>query len=80
MYISYGIALLPTFHDASVMVIFLAAFWSVLTSTLDGVSGVDKRILDAARVLAGILVIGVVITAISLGLKRLQEYLTRWSS
>ena len=80
MYIPYGIALLPTFHDASVTVIFLATFWPVLTSTLDGVSGVDKRILDAARVLAGILVIGVVITAISLGLKRLQEYLTRWSS
>lgn len=144
VYIPYGIALLPTFHDASVMVIFLATFWPVLTSTLAGVSGVDKRILDAARVLnlgepktlfrivlpaslptifngvnialclsfilltsaemiggnvgmgfyvnyyssfgdftrvlAGILVIGVVITAISLGLKRLQEYLTRWSS
>lgn len=80
VYIPYGIALLPAFHDASVMVIFLATFWPVLTSTLAGVSGVDKRILDAARVLAGILVIWVVITAISLGLKRLQEHLTRWSS
>lgn len=142
VYIPYGIALLPTFRSASVMVIFLATFWPVLTGTLAGVSGVDERILNSARVLntgtvktvfkvvlpsalplifnglnialclsfilltsaemiggntgmgyyvkyysdfgdytrilAGILVIGVVITVISQLLAKLQKYLTRW--
>lgn len=142
VYIPYGIALLPTFHDASVLVIFLATLWPTLTSTLAGVSGVDERVLDSAkvlnagtfttifrvvlpaslpsifnglnialclsfilltsaemiagnvgmgyyvnyyssfgdftRVLAGIIVIGVVITAVSLALAKLQKVLTRW--
>lgn len=142
VYIPYGIALLPTFRASSVMVIFLATFWPVLTGTLAGVSGVDKRILNSARVLnvgtvktllrvvlpsalplifnglnialclsfilltsaemiggstgmgyyvkyysdfgdytrilAGIIVIGVVITVISLLLNKLEQYLTRW--
>ena len=142
VYIPYGIALLPTFRASSVMVIFLATLWPVLTGTLAGVSNVDKRILDSARVLnvgrvktltrvvlpgalplifnglnialclsfilltsaemiggsvgmgyyvkyysdfgdytrilAGIIVIGVVITAISVALNKLQKHLTRW--
>lgn len=142
VYIPYGIALLPTFRAASVLVIFLATLWPVLTGTLAGVAGVDKRILDSARVLnvsapktlfrvilpaalplifnglnialclsfilltsaemiggsvgmgyyvkyysdfgdytrilAGIIVIGVVITIISVLLGKLQKYLTRW--
>lgn len=51
VYIPYGIALLPTFRASSVLVIFLATFWPVLTGTLAGVSSVDKRIIDSARVL-----------------------------
>lgn len=142
VYIPYGIALLPTFRASSVMVIFLATFWPVLTGTLAGVSGVDNRILNSARVLnvgtaktlfrvvlpsalplifnglnialclsfilltsaemiggstgmgyyvkyysdfgdytrilAGIIVIGIVITVISLLLSKLENYLTRW--
>ena len=142
VYIPYGIALLPTFRASSVLVIFLATLWPVLTATLAGVSNVDSRILDSARVLnvgrvktltrvvlpsalplifnglnialclsfilltsaemiggsigmgyyvkyysdfgdytrilAGIIVIGVVITFISTLLNGLQRYLTRW--
>lgn len=142
VYIPYGIALLPTFHASSVLVIFLATLWPVLTGTLAGVSNVDSRILDSARVLnvgrlktlthvvlpsalplifnglnialclsfilltsaemiggsvgmgyyvkyysdfgdytrilAGIIVIGVVITTISVALGKLQKHLTRW--
>lgn len=51
VYIPYGIALLPTFRASSVLVIFLATFWPVLTGTLAGVSSVDKRLIDSARVL-----------------------------
>lgn len=142
VYIPYGIALLPTFRASSVLVIFLATLWPVLTATLAGVSNVDSRILDSARVLnvgrvktltrvvlpsalplifnglnialclsfilltsaemiggsigmgyyvkyysdfgdytrilAGIIVIGVVITTISALLAKLQHRLTRW--
>ncbi|MBQ9002503.1 MAG: DUF167 domain-containing protein [Eggerthellaceae bacterium] len=142
VYIPYGIALLPTFRASSVLVIFLATLWPVLTGTLAGVSNVDERILNSARVLnvgrakmlarvvlpsalplifnglnialclsfilltsaemiggsvgmgyyvkcysdfgdytrilAGIIVIGVVITFISTLLNGLQRYLTRW--
>lgn len=142
VYIPYGIALLPTFHASSVLVIFLATLWPVLTGTLAGVANIDKRIIDSARVLnvstpkmlvrvvlpsalplifnglnialclsfilltsaemiggsvgmgyyvkyysdfgdytrilAGIIVIGVVITTISVALGKLQKYLTRW--
>ena len=51
VYIPYGIALLPTFRASSVLVIFLATLWPVLTGTLAGVSSTDQRILDSARVL-----------------------------
>ena len=33
---------------------------------------------DYTRILAGIIVIGVVITAISVALNKLQKHLTRW--
>ena len=51
VYIPYGIALLPTFRSCSVMVIFLATFWPVLTGTLAGVKSLDKRAIDSARVM-----------------------------
>ena len=51
VYIPYGIALLPTFRSVSVMVIFLATFWSVLASTMSGVLNVEQKIVDSARVL-----------------------------
>lgn len=51
VYIPYGIALLPTFKSVSVFVIFLATFWSVFAGTMSGVLGVDKKIIDSAKVL-----------------------------
>ena len=51
VYIPYGIALLPTFQSVSVFVIFLATFWPVFVGTMSGVLGVDKRIIDSAKVL-----------------------------
>lgn len=51
VYIPYGIALLPTFRSVSVFVIFLATFWPVFAGTMSGVLGVDKRIIDSAKVL-----------------------------
>lgn len=51
VYIPYGIALLPTFRASSIMVIFLATFWPVLTGTLAGVSSVDGRLINSGRVL-----------------------------
>ncbi len=51
VYIPYGIALLPTFRSVSVFVIFLAAFWPILASTMSGVLNVEKNVIDSARVL-----------------------------
>lgn len=51
VYIPYGIALLPTFRSVSVFVIFLATFWPVLGGTMSGVMNVDKKTIDAAKVL-----------------------------
>ena len=51
VYIPYGIALLPTLRSVSVFVIFLATFWPVFAGTMSGVLGVDKRIIDSAKVL-----------------------------
>ncbi len=51
VYIPYGIALLPTFRSVSVFVIFLATFWPVFAGTMSGVLGVDKKIIDSAKVL-----------------------------
>lgn len=51
IYIPYGIVLLPTFHACSVLVIFLATFWPVLSGTLAGVASVDKRLINSAKVL-----------------------------
>ncbi len=51
VYIPYGIALLPTFKSVSILVIFLATFWPVFAGTMSGVLGVDKAIMDSAKVL-----------------------------
>ena len=51
VYIPYGIALLPTFKSVSIFVIFLATFWPVFAGTMSGVLGVDKKIIDSAKVL-----------------------------
>ena len=42
---------MPTFKSVSVFVIFLATFWPVFAGTMSGVLGVDKKIIDSAKVL-----------------------------
>lgn len=51
VYIPYGIALLPTFRSVSVFVIFLAAFWPMLASTMSGVLNVEQKMIDSAKAL-----------------------------
>ncbi|MDR2502392.1 MAG: ABC transporter permease [Oscillospiraceae bacterium] len=51
VYIPYGVALLPTFRSVSVMVIFLATFWPVLSGTVAGVMYTERKYIDAARIL-----------------------------
>jgi NitT/TauT family transport system permease protein len=51
VYIPYAIALLPAFQWASVLVIFIGAFWPIFVSALNGVLHVDKNIIDSARML-----------------------------
>ncbi|MDR0651781.1 MAG: ABC transporter permease [Synergistaceae bacterium] len=50
VYIPYGVALLPTFRSVSVMVIFLATFWPVLSATVAGVLYTERKYIDAAKV------------------------------
>ncbi|MDR1396399.1 MAG: ABC transporter permease subunit [Desulfarculales bacterium] len=49
VYIPYGVALLPTFRSVSVMVIFLATFWPVLSGTVAGVMYTEKKYLEVAK-------------------------------
>lgn len=51
VYIPYAIVLLPTFRAASVFIIVVAAFWPTLAGTMSGVLNVDRRIMDAAKML-----------------------------
>ena len=51
VYIPYAIALLPTFRDSSVFVIFAASFWPIFSSTMAGVANIERKILDSARAL-----------------------------
>jgi NitT/TauT family transport system permease protein len=50
VYIPYGIALLPTFRSVSVMVIFLATFWPVLSGAVAGVLYTERKYIDAAKI------------------------------
>lgn len=47
----YLILLMPSFKVAAVMVIFLGIFWPTLLNTILRVEGMDKHILDSARML-----------------------------
>ena len=51
VYIPYAIVLLPTFKLSSMFVIFLGAFWPVFINAMNGVLGIEARILDSAKVL-----------------------------
>ncbi|SHI36949.1 NitT/TauT family transport system permease protein [Anaerovibrio lipolyticus DSM 3074] len=51
VYIPYAIAILPTFQLASVLVIFVGAFWPIFVSTLNATVQIDKTLIDSARML-----------------------------
>lgn len=51
VFIPYSLALLPTFKSCSVFVIFITAFFPVLSGTVSGVQNVSVRTLNSARVL-----------------------------
>ena len=47
----YLVALMPTFRSASVMVILLGVFWPTFLNTVNRVSGIEREIMDSARML-----------------------------
>lgn len=47
----YLVMLMPSFKMAAVMVIFLGIFWPTLMNTILRVEGIDRRIVDSARML-----------------------------
>ncbi len=51
VFIPYTLALLPTFKSCSVFVIFITAFWPILSGTMSGVLNVEEKIVNSARVL-----------------------------
>ena len=51
VYIPYAIAILPTFQLASILVIFVGAFWPIFVSTLNATVQIDKTLIDSARML-----------------------------
>lgn len=51
VFIPYTLALLPTFKSCSIFIIFITAFWPVLSGTMSGVLNVDEKIINSARIL-----------------------------
>lgn len=49
VYIPYAIAILPTFTQSSIFVIFIGAFWPLFINTIAGVEALEKGIIDSAR-------------------------------
>ena len=50
VFIPYTLALLPTFKSCSIFVIFITAFFPILSGTMSGVQNISKRTIDSARV------------------------------
>ena len=51
VYIPYAIHFLPSFKTASIIVIFIGAFWPIFINTLAGVANIPGGLIDSARVL-----------------------------
>ena len=51
IYIPYAIALVATFRSASIVVVFIGAFWPVFLNTVAGAAAVPGRYRDDARIL-----------------------------
>lgn len=47
----YLVAIMPSFRSASAAVIVLGVFWPALLTTINRVAGMDRRILDSAKML-----------------------------
>ena len=51
MFSPYLVAIMPSFRSASPAVIVLGVFWPALLTTINRVAGMDRRILDSAKML-----------------------------
>jgi NitT/TauT family transport system permease protein len=51
IYIPYAIALMATFRSASILVVFIGAFWPIFLNTAAGAAAVPGRYRDDARIL-----------------------------
>ncbi len=51
VYIPYAIALLPTISAARIFIIFIAAYWPILSGTMTGVMSIERGTLDSAKAL-----------------------------
>ncbi|MDL2267567.1 ABC transporter permease subunit [Desulfovibrio sp. OttesenSCG-928-G15] len=47
----YLIAIMPTFYISSVGVIFLGCFWPYISGTINGITLIDQKYLDNAKIL-----------------------------
>ena len=52
VYTPYVILIMPTFKSASIFVIFLSGFWSIFMGAINNTAFVEKKIINAARVLS----------------------------
>lgn len=51
VFIPYALALLPTFKSCSVFVIFITAFFPILSGTMSGVQNISQQTVNSAKVL-----------------------------
>ena len=51
VFIPYSLALLPTFKSCSVFVIFITAFFPVLSGTMSGVQNISEQTINSAKAL-----------------------------
>ena len=49
VYIPYAIAILPTFTQSSIFIIFIGAFWPLFMNTIAGIEALEKGIVDSAK-------------------------------
>lgn len=78
VYTPYVVAVMPTFKIASIFVIFSAVFWPTFLTMIARVSGMDPKIIQSAKVIAGIVLMGIVVTIIDLLVKKLESSLIKW--
>lgn len=78
VYTPYVVAVMPTFKIASIFVIFSAVFWPTFQTMIARVSGMDPKIIQSAKVIAGIVLMGIVVTIIDLLVKKLESSLIKW--